>query len=111
MDLTQLFNQLKSADIRLYLDNNQLRLSAPSGEFSKILKILVIDNKSNIINFLQEHESKELLPVNLPPNTILKEPTIKALAQVIQQAQHIQQLQAMKDSNTDNSTDEEEFIL
>lgn len=66
MDLTQLFNQLKAADIRLYLDNNQLRFSAPSGEFSETLKILVIDNKSNIINFLQEQDRKKLLHSNLP---------------------------------------------
>ncbi len=57
------------------------------------------------------HRCQALFDINLPPNTTRKEPTIKALVQVIQQAQHIQQLQAMKDSNTDNSTDEEEFIL
>ena len=66
MDLVTLFIRLKAADIRLYLEENQLRFSAPSGGFPDDLKILVIENKTDLIDFLQKQDSKNLFLSPLP---------------------------------------------
>src|SRR5690554_387810 len=60
MNAVTLINQLAEYDIRLWLEQEQLRYSAPDGAMTVELMALLRQHKSSIIAFLQQSEQTQL---------------------------------------------------
>lgn len=59
MDILAFIQQLADKNIHLWLEAGQLRFSAPQGVFDEELKKQLLDNKSEIIEFLQRQQQQE----------------------------------------------------
>ncbi|MGK7945196.1 MAG: amino acid adenylation domain-containing protein [Microcystaceae cyanobacterium] len=54
MTINQLFSQLRQLDIKLWCEGESLRYSAPPGALTDELRMLLKENKSDILSFLQQ---------------------------------------------------------
>ena len=62
MKLTDLIKELTAADIRLWLDQGQLKFSAPAGAMSAQRRALIVANKVEIVDFLANAKTVEITP-------------------------------------------------
>lgn len=63
MNVIDLITALNQQDIRLWLEDGQLRFSAPKGGLSEDTRQLIRDNKPGIIEFLRETGAQQALPI------------------------------------------------
>ncbi len=66
MELLDLLQALHEADVRLYIEEDELRFSAPTGQFTTELRDHVITLKPKIIEFLHEQDRQQLFLSPLP---------------------------------------------
>ena len=67
MNIIELIAQLKDKDIRLWLEQEQLRFSAPKGGMDETTRTLLAEHKQALVSFLQQAETAQLPTITPQP--------------------------------------------
>src|SRR5262245_31879847 len=65
MTIVELLGQLRALDVKLLLDNEQLRINAPAGTITPALRLQLVERKAEIVEFLRS-AAATALPVSHP---------------------------------------------
>ena len=67
MKITEFLAHLRELDVRLWVENNQLRFSAPKGRVTPEIRAQLVQRKEEIISFLQEATAVTISAQPIPP--------------------------------------------
>ena len=67
MKTTEFLAHLRELDVRLWVENNQLRFSAPKGRMTPEIRTQLVQRKEEIISFLQEATAVTISAQPIPP--------------------------------------------
>jgi thioesterase domain-containing protein len=67
MDTTKLISTLRERDVKLWIEDNQLKCSAPKGALDTNMRELLASRKEEVLSVLRMAETKKKIPASIVP--------------------------------------------